>query len=84
MLKTTTINAPGQRLMYSERWEVDHLCNRFGLSRAMARIIFQRHSGDRARMEQEAEYLATGARIGRFCPSDREYSREEAHAQNLF
>ena len=62
MLKTITMKAPGQRVMYSERWEVDYLCNRFGLSRAMARIIFHRCSGDRARMEQEAEYLATGAR----------------------
>jgi hypothetical protein len=63
MLKETIINAPGEDLMYSERWEVDDLCNRFGLSRATARNIFQSYSGDRARMEQEAERLAKYERV---------------------
>jgi hypothetical protein len=58
MLKqTTSINAPGQSLMYSERWEVDYLCNRFGLSRATARNLVRSYSGDRFRLEQEAERL---------------------------
>lgn len=57
MLKQTAINARGLSPMYSERWEGEYLCNRFGLSRATARNIFHCYSGDRARMEQEAERL---------------------------
>ena len=58
MLKQTTLNPTGSSLMYSERWEVDHLCNRFGLSRATARNIVQSYPGDRFKMQEEAERLA--------------------------
>ena len=57
MQKDTATNG-GANLMYSERWEIDHLCNRFGLSRATARNIVQSHPGDRLKMQQEAERLA--------------------------
>ncbi len=57
MNKHTSIEPTGPNPMYSERWEVDHLCNRFGLSRQIARNIVQSYSGDRVRMEQEAERL---------------------------
>jgi hypothetical protein len=45
-------------LMYSERWEVDYLCNRFGVSPATARNIVRSHFGDRTRIEEEARRLA--------------------------
>ena len=57
MHKQTIPNPAGLNLMYSERWEVDHLCNRFGLSRATAHNLVRSYSGDRFRLEQEAERL---------------------------
>ena len=44
--------------IFSERWEVDYLCNRFGLSRPTARNIVESFAGDRASMEREADRLA--------------------------
>ncbi len=58
MHKEIPHNAIGPSLMYSERWEVDHLCNRFGLCRATARNIVRSYTGDRSKMQQEAERLA--------------------------
>lgn len=57
MNKHTTVTPHGPAQMYSERWEIDHLCNRFGVSRATARTILQSYSGDRKKMEQQAERL---------------------------
>jgi hypothetical protein len=65
MHKQTAVNHSGPSLMYSERWEVDHLCNRFGLSRATARNIVHSCSGDRTKMQQEAERLANLKRLRR-------------------
>jgi hypothetical protein len=59
MHKETTVNPTSPSLMYSECWEVDYLCNRYGLSRNIVRS----HLGDRARMEQEAERLAKYERL---------------------
>jgi hypothetical protein len=63
MHKQTTVNSAGPSLMYSERWEIDHLCNCFGLSRAAARNIVRNHFGDRTRMEQESRHLAKFERL---------------------
>ena len=45
-------------LMDSEGGEIDYLCNRFGVSRATASNIVQTYSGDRHRIEKEAERQA--------------------------
>jgi hypothetical protein len=63
MNKQTAINQnaldqAGRNQMDSEYWEVDHLCHRYGLSRTSARNIVESYSGDRVRMEHEAERLA--------------------------
>jgi hypothetical protein len=66
MNKQTAVTNIDPSLMYSERWEVDHLCNRFGLSRAAAREIVDGNWGDRVRMEQEAERLAIYEKLYRY------------------
>ncbi len=63
MQKQVAVNDMGASPGFSERWEVDHLCNLYGLSRATARNIVQDHAGDRSRMEREAERLAKYERL---------------------
>ena len=48
-----------------ERGEIDYLCTRFPVSRSTASNIVQTYSGDRHRMEQEAERLAIYERLHR-------------------
>lgn len=52
--------------MFSERWEVDYLCDRFGVSRPTAKNIVESFAGDRAKMEYEAERLAAYEQIHRW------------------
>ena len=61
MNKHVTNIAPGQR--YSESWEVDYLCNRYGLSRSTATTLVESYGEDRAKMEYEADRLAAYEQI---------------------
>lgn len=63
MNKHAFIAPKGTSQIGSERPEVEHLCNRFGLSRETARNIVQSYSGNPARMEQEAERLSKYERL---------------------
>jgi len=58
MQKQVIVNDTVASLEFSERWEVDYVCNRYSLSRATARNIVRSHFGDRAKIAQEAQRLA--------------------------
>ena len=63
MQKQVAVNDTGASLAFSERWEVDYLCNRYGLSRSTARNIVRSYFSDQDRIAQEAQRLAEYERL---------------------
>jgi hypothetical protein len=63
MQKQVAVNNTGASLAFSERWEVDYLCNRYGLSRSTARNIVRSYFGDQDRIAQEAQRLGKYERL---------------------
>jgi hypothetical protein len=59
----TQITASSENLMFSERYEVDYLVNRYGVSRETARTILRDHFGDREEINSAAERLGRHARL---------------------